>query len=152
MRPRAELVDGGLELWSVGWRLGIRGDTRPGRSRGCQAGFLTDHGEEASESGAPSTEPERRPKHRTPDIGHSVRDTLWRVGGFNKGSLVAADGKLIIFGERGNLALAEASPEEYREISQFQLFNSLTWIAPSLANGRLYVRDEAELVCLDLRK
>ena len=79
-------------------------------------------------------------------------DTLWRAGGFNKGSLIAADGKLIVFGERGNLALVEATPEEYREISQFHLFNSLTWIAPTLANGRLYVRDEAELVCLDLRK
>ena len=79
-------------------------------------------------------------------------DSKWRESGFNKGSLIAADGRLIILGERGNLALAEATPEEYREISKFQLFDTLTWIVPTLANGRLYVRNEAELVCLDLRK
>ena len=79
-------------------------------------------------------------------------DSNWRESGFNKGSLIAADGRLIILGERGNLALAEASPEEYREISKFQLFDSITWIVPTLANGRLYVRGEAEVVCLDLRR
>ena len=79
-------------------------------------------------------------------------DAMWRESGFNKGSLIAADGRLIILGERGNLALAEATPEEYREISKFQLFDTLTWIVPALADGRLYVRNEAELVCLDLRE
>ncbi len=77
-------------------------------------------------------------------------DALWRASGFNKGSLIAADGKLIILGERGNLALAEASPEEYREISKFQLFDTITWIVPTLSDGKLYARNEAEIVCLDL--
>ncbi len=79
-------------------------------------------------------------------------DSMWRASGFNKGSLIAADGQLIILGERGSLALAEATPEEYREISKFQLFDTITWIVPTLSDGRLYVRNEAEIVCLDLRE
>ena len=39
----------------------------------------------------------------------------WKQRGFNQGSLLAADGKLIIYGERATLALAEASPERYQE-------------------------------------
>lgn len=79
-------------------------------------------------------------------------DALWRQSGFNKGSLIAAGKRLIILGERGNLVLAEATPEEYREVSSFELFDTLTWIVPTLSDGRLYVRSETELVCLDLRK
>ncbi len=78
-------------------------------------------------------------------------EARWRESGFNKGSLIAADKRLIILGERGELALAEATPDEYREISKFQLVDSLTWIVPTLADGRLYVRSETELVCLDLK-
>ncbi len=78
-------------------------------------------------------------------------EARWRQSGFNKGSLIAADKRLIILGERGELALAEATPEEYRELSKIQLFDCITWIVPALADGRLYVRSDAELVCLDLR-
>jgi outer membrane protein assembly factor BamB len=76
----------------------------------------------------------------------------WKQRGFDKGSLLIADGKLIILGEEGKLALAEATPEGYRERSSFQLFESRSWTVPVLAGGRLYVRDESQVVCLDLRK
>ncbi|MHB8900240.1 MAG: PQQ-binding-like beta-propeller repeat protein, partial [Thermoguttaceae bacterium] len=79
-------------------------------------------------------------------------EASWRESGFNKGSLIAAGKRLIILGERGELALAEAATDQYREISKFQLFDSLTWVVPTLADGRLYVRSDTELVCLDLRK
>jgi outer membrane protein assembly factor BamB len=75
----------------------------------------------------------------------------WATRGFAKGSLIYADGHLIVLGERGNLAWVEATPEDYRESAGFQLFNSKTWTMPSLANGRLFVRDQKELVALDLR-
>ena len=79
-------------------------------------------------------------------------DAQWRESGFNKGSLIAVGDRLIILGERGKLALVEASPKEYREISSFELFDTLTWIVPTLSDGRLYVRNETELVCLDVKK
>jgi outer membrane protein assembly factor BamB len=76
----------------------------------------------------------------------------WKNKDFQKGSLLIADGKLIILGESGKLALAEATPADYREISAFQFSRSRCWTAPVLADGKLYVRDEEKVVCYDLRK
>lgn len=76
----------------------------------------------------------------------------WKERGFDKGSLMIADGHLIILGERGKLAIAEATHQEYREKAAFQVSNNQTWTVPVLANGRLYVRDEENVICLDVRK
>jgi outer membrane protein assembly factor BamB len=78
----------------------------------------------------------------------------WRVEQrFNKGSLLIADGRLIILGEYGTLALAEANPKAYRELSVVPLFDrTRCWSVPALANGLLYVRNEEQIVCLDLER
>ncbi|RKU13073.1 hypothetical protein C6502_04850 [Candidatus Poribacteria bacterium] len=75
----------------------------------------------------------------------------WRQRGFEKGSLLLADGYLIILGEGGKLALAEANPNEYNEKVLFQLFDDKCWTVPTLAGGKLYIRNQKEMVCLDLR-
>ena len=75
----------------------------------------------------------------------------WQHRGFGKGSLLLADGHLIILGEGGKLALVEVSPNEYREKARFQLFDDKCWTVPTLAGGRLYLRNQKEMVCLDLR-
>jgi outer membrane protein assembly factor BamB len=76
---------------------------------------------------------------------------LWRQRGFDKGSLLIAGGRLILLGEYGRLALAEATPDGYRELSAVQFSEQKCWTVPALANGRLYLRDPARVVCLDLR-
>jgi outer membrane protein assembly factor BamB len=79
----------------------------------------------------------------------------WRekaIRTFKKGSLVAADGHLIVFGEAGTLTLLEATPAEYREKSTCKISPTRCWAAPALAEGRLYVRDDAQIFCFDLRK
>ena len=76
----------------------------------------------------------------------------WKTGGFNRGSLIAADGKLIILGEGGALALAKISPDGYKEISKFQLWDERSWTVPTLANRRLFLRNEKEIVCLKVAK
>ncbi len=68
----------------------------------------------------------------------------WRDRGIGKGSIVYADGKLVLFSERGRVALVEASPEGYRELGRFELperSEHPTWPHPVIANGRLYLRD-----------
>lgn len=74
----------------------------------------------------------------------------WEIRGFQRGSLIAADGHLIVLSERGKLALVEASPVEFREISSVQILDGICWTSPSLANGRLYLRNHEEMVCFDL--
>jgi outer membrane protein assembly factor BamB len=80
---------------------------------------------------------------------------VWQEPGkpaFKKGSLLIADGHLIVLSESGWLSLAEATPEGYREKAKFQLSRNKCWTVPVLASGRLYVRDEAQIFCLDLRR
>lgn len=77
---------------------------------------------------------------------------VWKEKGFRKGSLMLADGHLIVLGEQGRLAVAEATPEAYREVASHQVFRGKCWTMPVLAGGKLYLRDEEDVVCLDLRK
>ena len=75
----------------------------------------------------------------------------WKTRGYNKGTLIVADGHLIILGEQGNLGIAEATPEGFVEKASYRAFDSRCWTIPSLANGRLYMRDESEIVCLKVQ-
>jgi outer membrane protein assembly factor BamB len=77
---------------------------------------------------------------------------VWKEKGFRKGSLLVADGQLIILGESGQLALAEATPEGYRQKASFRISQNKCWTVPALANGKLFVRDEEQVLCLDLKK
>jgi outer membrane protein assembly factor BamB len=74
----------------------------------------------------------------------------WRERGYDHGSLILADGHLVIMGEHGQLGLAEATPDGYREKGKFNLFRGKTWTMPVLSGGKLYLRDEKEMVALDV--
>jgi hypothetical protein len=76
----------------------------------------------------------------------------WKQRGLGKGTVLAADGVLVLLSDRGKLSLAEATPEGYREKAQWQPFDGRTWTMPSLAGGLLYLRDEEEVICVDLRQ
>lgn len=74
----------------------------------------------------------------------------WKTRGYGKGTLMLADNHLIILGDRGKLGLAEATPSAYNEIASAEGLSGLCWTVPTLANGRLYARNEKEMVCLDM--
>lgn len=74
----------------------------------------------------------------------------WKQTGFGKGSLILAENHLIVLGERGQLALVEATPSQYKEIARTQIIEGKTWTMPSLAGGKLYLRDQKEILALDL--
>ena len=74
----------------------------------------------------------------------------WKTRGYGKGTLIFADGHLVILGERGNLGLAEATPEGFVEKAGFPALKGRCWTVPTLAGGRLFLRDEQEIVCLNL--
>ena len=76
----------------------------------------------------------------------------WANGASGQGSLMAANGKLIILSEKGELIIAEASPEAFQPISRAQVLGGRCWTVPVLANGRIYARNaEGGMVCLDVR-
>ena len=77
--------------------------------------------------------------------------TRWQARGYAKGTLILAAGHLILLGEQGNLGLAEATPEGFVEKANVGLMKGRCWTVPSLSDGRLFVRDESEIVAVDLR-
>lgn len=74
----------------------------------------------------------------------------WKTRGFQKGSLLYVDGHLIILGERGKLALAVADPNQYQEVSSVQALTGKCWTMPTVSDGKLYLRNQSEMICLDI--
>jgi outer membrane protein assembly factor BamB len=80
-----------------------------------------------------------------------VGERAWQEPRFGKGNLIAADGKLFISTMEGELVVLRATPEKYDELGRSVVIGS-TRQAPALAGGLLYLRDDAEIVCLDVRR
>jgi outer membrane protein assembly factor BamB len=74
----------------------------------------------------------------------------WAKRGFGKGSLIAAGELLYVLSDGGLVALVHATPERYEEAGRLQVMEGRSWTAPSLASGRLYLRDFDEIVSLDV--
>ncbi|MDH7598468.1 MAG: PQQ-like beta-propeller repeat protein [Sedimentisphaerales bacterium] len=77
---------------------------------------------------------------------------MWSAGGMGVGSLILADGKLVILSENGRLVIADARPDGFKELASAQILEGKCWTSPVLANGLLYARNaEGQIVCVDLR-
>jgi outer membrane protein assembly factor BamB len=74
----------------------------------------------------------------------------WSKTRFGKGNMIAADGKLFATTMKGELVIIKATPDGYKELGRSEVIGT-TRQAPSLANGHLFMRDGAEIVCLDVR-
>jgi outer membrane protein assembly factor BamB len=77
----------------------------------------------------------------------------WEDPTIGCGSLMAANGKLIVLSEDGELMIAPASPERFKPSAKAKVLDGKCWTVPVLANGRVYCRNAAgDLVCVDLRE
>lgn len=81
----------------------------------------------------------------------------WRIeGGAGRGSaaIVYADGHFYFRYEDGIMALIEATPKEYRLKGKFKIktHNAESWPHPVIAGGKLYLRDQNDLLCYDIKK
>ena len=72
-----------------------------------------------------------------------------KVGKYHATLLPTGNQKLLMLEEAGNLVLLDPDPKEYRELARSKICGE-TWAHPALANGRLYVRDDKEVICLRL--
>lgn len=84
-------------------------------------------------------------------INATTGKRAWQQLRYGKGNLIAADGKLLISTMKGELVVARAKPESYEELGRAEVIGE-TRQAPALARGLLYMRDDEEIVCLDLRR
>lgn len=89
---------------------------------------------------------------------------LWSTGNspfMGRGASLFADGMLIIQdGENGTLRLVDPSPKEFKLLAEANVFGTdpesrkdlRYWSPMALANGRLLMRGQGKLLCLDLNK
>ena len=91
--------------------------------------------------------------------GARMRCVEWKTGkvrwtrpDYGCGSMILADGRLIVFTENGDLVLVEPSPEAYRETARAAVLTGPCRAPLALADGRLYARDGRKLVCWNLKK
>lgn len=69
------------------------------------------------------------------------------------GSVTAVGDVLLALNERGELIIAQASPEKFSPLFRFQAIAKKCWTIPTVANGRLYIRNQAgKLIAYDLSK
>jgi len=86
-------------------------------------------------------------------LNFKTGEIVWAQKGFGQGSITIADGKLIVLGEKGNLVIAEATPDGYKVIAEANILSPRCWSVPILVNGRIYARNaKGDMVCLDVSK
>jgi outer membrane protein assembly factor BamB len=82
----------------------------------------------------------------------------WQHRSVGAASVAAADGRLYLRGEGGEVALVDASPSGYQERGRFTPVDSpdrgkaRAWPHPVIADGRLYLRDIGVLWAYDIRR
>jgi outer membrane protein assembly factor BamB len=82
-------------------------------------------------------------------IGLQTGKVAWQVR-FPKSTLLRADGKLLLLGEDGKLALAVASATGLEVIARASVLETKAWTVPTLVGTILYVRDRKRISALDL--
>lgn len=86
-------------------------------------------------------------------IEFTTGKTMWSNRSVGKGSVMYADGRIYARSERGAVALVEANPNRYVEHGRFEQpnrSNEASWPYPVIANGKLYLRDQDNLLCYDV--
>lgn len=83
-------------------------------------------------------------------ISAETGEPCWSKRGFGKGSLIIADGHLVVLSDQGRLIVVKASPEGYQEVASVQALDGKSWTSPTLAGGRLYLRNLTTIKSYDL--
>lgn len=84
-------------------------------------------------------------------INAATGERNWQQLRFGKGNMIAADGKLFISTIQGELVAVNANPKTFEELGRKTVI-SKTRQAPALAGGFVFLRDDREIVCLDVRQ
>jgi outer membrane protein assembly factor BamB len=84
-------------------------------------------------------------------VDFNTGEVKWKEDTAGLGALMAAGGKLIVLGEKGELIIAEATPEKFKPLARAQVLGGKCWTTPVLSNGRIYCRNsQGALVCVDV--
>jgi outer membrane protein assembly factor BamB len=71
------------------------------------------------------------------------------VGRYHAALIRTGDDKLLMLDDNGSLAMLQPDPAGYKELARSKVCGP-TWAHPALVGGKLYLRDDKELVCLEV--
>lgn len=77
---------------------------------------------------------------------------LWTKRRFGKCNGTYADGKIWYVSMKGVLILVKPDPKGYKELARSKSLLGKTRQAPAISNGRIFLRDDKVIVCLDVKK
>jgi outer membrane protein assembly factor BamB len=84
-------------------------------------------------------------------MNHATGEVVWEHSGLGCGSLMIADGKLLLLSDDGRIVVAEATPKGFRELATAKILSGRCWTVPVLLNGKIYARNaKGDLVCVNL--
>ena len=72
-----------------------------------------------------------------------------KVGKYHAALIRTGNGKLLMLDDAGELVLLDPDPKEYKERARQKVCGP-TWAHPALVPGKVYLRDEANLLCVRL--
>jgi hypothetical protein len=96
--------------------------------------------------------------------GKRVWDGPGPVGGEPRGSetafIVKNGNRFFFFAETGYLVIGKLTPKGYEEIDKAKVIEQtgaafgrrVVWCAPAFADKKMYVRNDKEIICVDLAK
>lgn len=76
----------------------------------------------------------------------------WQQPNIPVGHAILVGDRLVFMDHKSNLRLIEASPDGYKQLSEFKLYDSPSKTIPTIANGRLYTRSDGTNATLDCWK
>jgi outer membrane protein assembly factor BamB len=95
------------------------------------------------------TRPHRPSRGQFKCLEFATGKVRWSSDRPGHAGLVAADGKLLLLNDSGEIVLARASPEDYAERGRAMIFpGERCWTAPALCRGRLFLRSPTQGACV----
>jgi outer membrane protein assembly factor BamB len=83
-------------------------------------------------------------------IDIATGDMVWRDRSVARSTVVGAGDRLLILDEDGTLALARPSDAGLTILAKAAVLSGRSWTAPTLSGSTLYLRNNTEIVALDL--
>lgn len=171
--------DDGRILWHYGWPGGEPKVADPiplgsdrvfiaaGYSLGCQLLKVAREGDKWTEPKSLWKKPYLKPKftnvvaHGDYVYGLDEGRTLvcialtdgkrrWHGGRYGHGQVLVVNDLLLVQSEKGEIALVEASPKRFHELTRFKALDDQSWNTPALAGRHLFVRTATEAACYEL--
>ena len=79
-----------------------------------------------------------------------TQKVLWSKPSFGYGTMIAADGKMLMLTTDGELILWRPDSKRYQELARTRVFRSTTRALPALSGGSLFARDSRTLKSLQV--